>query len=338
MTSVDDSGSSSVLISSAGRRAALIDIFRQAQAQAQPCGQGRVLAADASPYAAALWQADAHFVVPPCTDASFVPTMLDLCARERVSLLVPTIDTELATYARHREDFLAVGTLLAISGPATIDIAVDKRSCHSFLVENGFPTVAQAEIADVRANPEKWRFPLIVKPVNGSASRGVVLANNASEFEIATGAVDVIAQRPAPGSEFTTDVFIDQNGQCRGAVPRERLAVRGGEVVKARTARIDPLIALVEKLAASLPDAFGVLNVQAFYDHDTGEMNVIEINPRFGGGFPLSDRAGAPFARWLVELSFDRAVSYEVAPWQEDLVMLRYDAAAFIDQKDMRRP
>src|SRR5205085_6990820 len=106
----------------------------------------------------------------------FIPTMLDLCRREHVALLIPTIDTELDAYARYREEFLAAGTVVAISGAETIAIAAQKRSTHDFLVANGFPTVDQAEVHEVRRDPHRWPLPLIVKPVHGSASKGVFLA------------------------------------------------------------------------------------------------------------------------------------------------------------------
>lgn len=323
-----------VLISSAGRRVALLDIFRRV---IDACGGGRVLTADTSAESAASWASAQRHFVPPCDDPNFIPTMVDLCAREQVSLLVPTIDTELTAYARHRQEFRAVGTLVAISDPRTIRIAADKCTTHDFLVANGFPTVNQAEATEVLDMPPRWPYPLVVKPVRGSGSKGVCFVRNSRELMVATAEQDVVVQQMAPGAEFTVDVFVDPDGVCRGVVPRERIEVRGGEVVKARTERIGPVIGLVEKLVSALPDAFGVLNVQTFFDQHTDEMNVIEINPRFGGGFPLADRAGAPFARWLVEMSVGCDPHYDVPPWESGLVMLRYDEAVYVDEGRLNR-
>ncbi len=322
-----------VLISSAGRRVALLEAFRGGLAALQL--DGRVLAADASASSAASWSADRRFVVPRCTDEAFIPRMLELCERDEVALLVPTIDTELMVLARHREQFRAVGTLLAVSSVETIALAEDKRRTHAFLLDHGFPTVAQAEVAQVLADPDCWPYPFVVKPVNGSASAGVVRVKDPASFALATVGKDAVAQSLAPGVEYTVDLFVDAAGNCRGAIPRERLEVRAGEVAKARTARIPAIIQLAEKLAKSLPGAFGVLNLQLFYDAASGELQIIEINPRFGGGFPLAHQAGAPFVRWLLEIAAGRAPSADQDPWRDGLVMLRFHDAVFVDRADV---
>ncbi len=322
--------STHVLISSAGRRVALLEAFRETLGLLGLTGQ--VVATDASSLSAAAWAADDHFVVPRCTDEQFIPRMLELCAQREIALLVPTIDTELMVLARHRADFLAVGTLVAVSSAATIAIAEDKRATHAFLVERGFPTVEQAEAEEVLAGRVAWPYPLIVKPVNGSASEGVVCVPDRRGLEMATSCGETVVQTVARGREYTVDLFIDGTGTCRGAVPRARLEVRAGEVVKAQTARVGAVLDVAEQLAKSLPEAFGVLNLQLFHDAAHEETRIIEINPRFGGGFPLAHQAGAPFVRWLLELAAGRVPDYGAAAWREDLVMLRYDAAVFVER------
>jgi hypothetical protein len=130
-----------ILISSAGRRGALLGIFRETL---QGLGwSGELLAADMSRLSAAFHLADRAFVVPRCTDAAFVPALLDICRENDVRLIVPTIDTELPMYAAHRAEFEAIGTTVAVSAPETIAIGGDKNETHEWLVANGFPTVRQ---------------------------------------------------------------------------------------------------------------------------------------------------------------------------------------------------
>jgi len=319
-------GSCNVLISSAGRRVALMDLFRAALVDLEL--EGRVLATDMSPLSAAFHHADESFIVPRCTTDEFIPAMLELCERERVGLVVPTIDTELPALAAARDRFAQQGVAVAISGPETIAIGADKRLTHQWLVENGFPTVVQAEVADVVADPATWRFPAVVKPVRGSASIGVHRVRSAAELEGADG--DVVVQGMAPGDEHTVDLFVDRNGAITTVVPRRRLEVRGGEVSKAVTVHHAGLEALVTEIGATLPGARGALNVQVFVDGD--DLAVIEINPRFGGGFPLSWEAGAMFPTWLVAEVTGRRC--EVLPWREGVVMLRYDGAVFVGAGD----
>jgi carbamoyl-phosphate synthase large subunit len=320
-------GSFNVLLSSAGRRVALLECFR---ASLRHLGlPGNVLAADRSRLSAAFHRADDAFVVPDCTTADFVPAMLDLCRRHEVRLVVPTIDPELAVYARHRAAFAEIGTTVAVSDPETVAIGTDKDLTHRWLTEHRLPTVRQARGQDVLADPSDWGYPVIVKPRRGSASIGVSVVRDADELALAIREHDLVVQSLAPGHEHTVDVLVDRAHHVVAAVPRRRLEVRSGEVSKAITVRCPALEALAVRVCRELPGAYGVINVQVFVA-DTGELNVIEINPRFGGGFPLAYEAGALFPHWLVE-EIAGIPSTAHNEWRSGLVMLRYDDAVFVD-------
>jgi carbamoyl-phosphate synthase large subunit len=248
-----------------------------------------------------------------------------------VVLVVPTIDPELPVLAEVRETFASIGTTIAVSSPETVTIGADKRNTNAWLRSNGFPTVRQASVRDVVARPGGWDFPVIVKPARGSASVGVRRVQTVEELSHHV-ADDLVVESMAPGVEYTVDVLVDRNGHVQCAVPRRRLEIRGGEVSKAVTIRSTALIELVTDLVRALPGPFGALNVQLFADRQCRDPQVIEINPRFGGGFPLSYAAGADFPRWLLEDVLDLDSSAVPDRWQDGLVMLRYDDAVFVDR------
>jgi carbamoyl-phosphate synthase large subunit len=314
-----------VLISAAGRRGALLGLFRAALAELGL--HGELLAADLTPLAAAFHLADRAFVVPAAADAAFVPAMLELCARERVALVVPTNDHELPVYAASREAFAAIGTTVAISTPDVVAIGRDKLRTNAWCREHGLPTVRQATPAAVLADPGAWRFPLIAKPARGSAAIGVERVADVEELRREAGEGYVV-EETAPGVEHTIDLLV-LDGRLRSAVPRKRLEVRAGEVQKAVTVRRGDLDDLARRVAEALPGAFGALNVQAFLDETSGALSVIELNPRFGGGFPLAHAAGASFPRWLLEHVL-ALPSTAHAGFRDGLVMLRYDEAVFV--------
>jgi carbamoyl-phosphate synthase large subunit len=293
---------------------------------------GRVFAVDCSRTAPAFHLADAAWKVPPCASPDFVPAMLELCAREQIGLIVPTIDTELPAYARHRADFAAIGTTAAVSGPEAVAIAADKLSTHRWLTDNGFPTVRQAMPEEVMDNPEAWSFPLIAKPRGGSAGMGVICVRTVAALKVAASERDdLVVQEIAPGWEHTVNVYVDRLGRCRCAVPHRRLEVRHGEVSKAVTVKHQGLMDLAKRLAETLPDAYGALNTQCFVAD--GDVRIIEINPRFGGGYPLAQAAGADFPRWLLQETAGLPLDPPEADsdqWQDNLAMLRYDEAVFV--------
>ena len=155
-----------VLISSAGRRVSLMPCWRRSL---RFLGlQGRLLTGDMSTMSSAANLADKSFIVPRCTSDEFIPFMLELCRREGIRIIVPTIDTELPVYAEHRAAFADIGVTIPISSPETIKIGYDKVSTHRWLVQEAFPTVEQASAQ--AALSQGFSFPAIAKPVRGSSS------------------------------------------------------------------------------------------------------------------------------------------------------------------------
>ena len=324
--------SATVLISSAGRRVELLMAFRSAL---RDLGlDGRILAVDRSARSSAFHCADEAFLVPSCDDVGFLPEVLNLCDKQAVDLLIPTIDPELPVYAAARADFAAAGTTVAISALEIVEIAADKRRTHDWLTAHGFPTVDQATVDGVREAPEDWPYPLVVKPRRGSAGIGVTIVHDEHELAFAARTGDALVETVAPGQEYTIDALVDRSGRCICAVPRRRLEVRAGEVSKAVTVRSPELEGLVIRMCDTLPGAYGPVTVQAFHDDETGRNVVIELNARFGGGYPLARQAGADYPRWLLEELAGLPSSASADRWRDGLVMLRYDAAVFVDQHE----
>lgn len=312
-----------ILVSSAGRRGALVGVLRRSLANLGLAGP--ILASDVSGYAAAFHLADRGIGVPPQADPAFVDALLEICEREQVRLVVPTHDGELPLLAAARDRFAAVGATVSISASGTIAIGRDKAQTHAWLTEHGFPTVRQGTVSEVLAAATSWRWPLIAKPRSGSAGIGVVRC--ATVADLPEG--DIVVQELAPGAEHTVDVLVLRDGRCCVAVPRRRIEVRAGEVSKAVTVRHEALQALARSIAETLPGAYGVLNVQVFVNGD--ELRVIEINARYGGGFPLAYEAGARLSDWTIEELLGRVCTVS-DDWREGLVMLRYDEAVFVDE------
>ena len=318
-----------VLISSIGRRSQLTECFRRA-IQGLGC-EGRILGADAAPaYAPAAYLTEAAFSVPCCSDLEFIPSMLALCRRERVKLLVPTIDHELPLYASHCREFEDIGTTVAASAPETVDLAGDKGGTNRWLAAHGFPTLAQASPEDVLANSSRWQFPLILKPRRGSASIGVKKIWSLAQLESASrGEPGMVVEEFAPGQEHTINVYVNRSGKCLCAIPHRRVEVRAGEVSTGITRKHDGMIDLARRIAERLPGAWGALNIQCFLSEEGG-MQVTEMNARFGGGYPLAHRAGADFPSWLLREALGHPVDTKFEAWQDGLLMLRHDTAIFV--------
>lgn len=317
-----------VLISSAGRRGKLVQLIQTDLADVYPFG--KVIAIDHSRLSAAAHLASTYELVPPCSDPGFIGAVLDVCLRNGVGLIVPTIDTELPVYAQHRDVFRAKGIVVSVPATAVVTIGADKIATSEWLIENGFPTVKTALLDEVVQSTEDWKFPLIVKPRSGSSSIGVSVVHSVDDLHRLASEDDLIVQEMAEGSEYTADAWANKSGQCHCVVLRRRLEVRAGEVSKGVTVKWPEIQLLVSRLVNALPGSYGALTVQFLAKgDDTKSAKFIEINPRYGGGYPLSWQAGARFPLWTIEELADIPSSSRASEWIDNLVMLRYDESVY---------
>ena len=316
-----------LLVTSAGRRVALVEAFR---ASAADLGIAlTVIACDQFPdLSAACHRADHAFAVPPVTADDHVPALLAAVAAHGIDLIVPTIDTELGPLAAAAADFAAAGADLVLCSSELVAMTADKLATARFLARHGLPSPHTVPLEDALAAPQDWNGPLFIKPRFGSASRGIRAVASIADLAGETWPEPMIAQTLLTGTEYTINIYCDRTGQLQAAVPHERLRVRAGEVEKGITRRHPRLIALARQLAAVLPGPRGALCFQAMVP-DTGDPQIFEINARFGGGYPLAHHAGAHFTRWLLEDALEYPSTAHDA-WQADVMMLRYDSNVFV--------
>lgn len=313
-----------ILLLNAGRRVELLNCFRR-QLEAENA-KIRIVASDINTLAPAWHLADDRFLLPPSRDPNFVEALIRLCQSERITLVIPLIDPDLGVLADNQPAIEATGARVLVSPPQTIRICRDKVLTSDFLAARNLPSIPVLPIAQARAAA----LPLIVKPRSGSASIGVFKASARSELELFLGHVpDAIVQPCIAGEEFTVDVFCDpQSGRNLLAVPRRRLKVRGGEVSVGRIERDD----VIESLATQVAEAVGIAgpaNIQVIVASDGPRM--LEINPRFGGGCPLSIAGRAPFVGWCIDIAMKRPLREMQGAIEHGLTMMRYDMSLFVN-------
>lgn len=315
-----------LLLTSIGKRVQLIQHLRKSF---------RVLGADSSGQNAARHFADRFFPVPGCRESDYVEALLAICKREGVAGLIPLYEAEFPVLNGARERFEELGVHLILSENRVTEICNDKGKTAAFFERHGIPA---PRIYSLEEAEREGQYPLIVKPYNGMGSRNVFRVENREQLRFFAGYVDnPMIQSFARGTEYTIDVLCDEGGTPVYIVPRVRLEVRSGEVVKSRTAKKELVVEKTMELLAALNQegsVAGPLTVQCFLSDDGQEIAFIEINPRFGGGVPLSFAAGANYGSALAEMCEGRRWSLRtkeeyLADFSE-LTMLRYDQAVFM--------
>lgn len=313
-----------LLLLSAGRRVELLKAFRT---EIESRGlQSRILATDLNPLLSpACRLADHAFAVPRATANGYIDQLISICEQNNVGLVIPTIDTELLGLAQAKHRFAERGIHVAVSDESLVKCCRDKRQTSHLFASIGVDTPG---ILD----PEHLSFPCFVKPYDGSRSVGATRLDTALDLTVSMrqdSKLMFMEYIDATFHEYTVDVYYDRFGRLKCLVPRHRLEVRDGEISKGVTRRNHVYYYLKDRLS-HIRGACGCLTIQLFARPDGQRYAALEINPRFGGGFPLSYACGANFPGWLVdEYLLDKDIAaYE--GWEPDLLMLRYDAKILV--------
>lgn len=313
-----------VLLLSAGRRVELLGAFRHELNKRNLSSS--LFAADLNPeMSAACHLADQSFALPRVTSEGYIEELLALCQRQQVGLVVPTIDTELLGLAQQRVRFAELGIHIVISDEAFIRVCRDKRLTTQLFKDLKIDTPQLFETSHLT-------FPCFAKPYDGSRSIGAAKISHESDL------TDEIRSNPKmmfmefiddSFEEFTVDAYFDREGCFKCLVPRHRLEVRDGEISKGVTRKHHVYSYLIERLD-KIEGARGCLTVQLFANLAQNRYAALEINPRFGGGYPLSYFSGANYPGWLIdEYLLNKEVSF-FDEWEADLMMLRYDSQVMV--------
>jgi carbamoyl-phosphate synthase large subunit len=320
-----------ILLTSVGRRVELLKAFRESMSRSNITG--KIVTTDLKRNAPASFLADAAELVPRIDRPDYIDRLLDICDRHHIDLLIPLIDTELPLLSLHEQRFRDRGVTVVISSAAVNDICHSKNKTGLFFKTIGVKTPKIYQLEEVKDRD----FPVLIKPNQGSASVGVYKIENRTELNFFANYVeDSIIQELISGEEYTIDVLVNFRGKAISIVPRSRLETRAGETSKGTTVKNPELIAAAKYIVESLPGAIGCITIQCFLQSD-GKITFIEINPRFGGGYPLAYRAGADFPLWLFQLCAGENPQVAIDEWEDGLSMFRYDDAIFVKAEETDR-
>jgi carbamoyl-phosphate synthase large subunit len=318
-----------VLITAASRRVPLVRAFRNA---VERFGRGRVVTTDMNPMSPALYFGHKHYIVPLTTDNNYIPIIEGICDAEEIHLIIPTIDDELPIFGRAIPRFGEAGIDVAVSSERTSRICNDKYETYLFCLANNIKTPVTRLAAGM--DFAGLKFPIYVKPRFGRGSVNVFSVNNEAQLRSFLDYVpDAIVQDQLTGTEFTVDVLCDFNRRALALVPRERLVIRAGVSDKGVTRKHSEVMAFAQDVAEKL-GITGPANIQCKWDGN--DVSLIEVNPRFSGGIPLTIAAGADFPAWLVQLKGGIHVPTQIGKFKDSLAMMSFEESIFATETELR--
>lgn len=303
-----------ILFTCAGRRTYLLKYFRENLSEGD-----RIIATDMQLSAPALQVADVKLQVPAVYDPMYVDLTLGICREHRVDALISLNDLELPILAENKARFEADGVTVIVSSPQVIDICFDKYKTAQWIESIGLKSpksyVRLDEVKQALAKGEV-AFPLFMKPRWGSGSIGLESIEDMEKLEmyyhllmkkikksiLATASVGdeyILIQEKLTGDEFGLDVMNDLKGNNVAVSVKKKLAMRAGETDKAVTVDL-PVVRKMGRLVGEKLHHIGNLDMDIM-QRANGDYCVLELNPRFGGGFPFSYEAGVNFPKAIID-------------------------------------
>lgn len=314
-----------ILVTSVGRRVELVQrlIFEKNNFK----NIGNIIGADMNALAPALYFCDKKIVVPPINSNEYLDALADICVKEEVKLIIPTIDTELEILSNNLNIFNPLGTDVLISSNDLVKRTHNKILTYHLFRELGLPTPESYW----KGKDYENKFPCFIKPVSGSSSINSYKVKSEKELMFyKERIVDYIVQEYIEGEEFTIDIFCDFKGNPIYITPRIRLEIRSGEVYKTIIKYEDVLLRETLYLIGQLKPK-GPITLQVIKQRETGKFFYIEINSRFGGGSPLSMMAGANSISALYSLLAENPLEYKERAAKENSIILRFDQSIMIN-------
>ena len=303
-----------ILFTCAGRRTYLLKYFKENMAEGD-----KVVATDMQLSAPALQAADVKLQVPAVYDPEYVNITLKICKEQKIDALISLNDLELPILAENKAKFEALGVKVIVSDPQVIDIAFDKYKTAQWVESLGLVAPkSYVRLADVKEALAKGEieFPLFMKPRWGSGSIGLESIADMEELDIyynllmkkikktilATASVGdeyIMIQEKLTGNEFGLDIMNDLTGKNVAVSVKQKLAMRAGETDKAVTVDLPEVRDMGKKIGEALGN-IGNLDVDIMQRAD-GAYCVLELNPRFGGGYPFSYEAGVNMPKAIIQ-------------------------------------
>lgn len=312
-----------ILITAASRRIALIRGFRRALADLAP--GGKVWVTDYDMMAPGLRFADGYHVAPLSNSPDYIPTLLDICVKRKIKMIIPTIDEELPLFGRSKKDFMDIGVIPLVSDERVGLICNDKTETAKFFAENGFPFAKSSPPETI--DFETATYPLFIKPRRGRGSIGAYTVKNRKELDFFSSYVtDPVIQEYLEGREYTIDVLAGLDGRILSVVPRERLVIRSGVSDRGRTHRYMKLIGLCKTICERL-GVVGPVNMQC--KANNGKITFFEINPRFSGAIQLTIASGADFFSMIINEAMGRRPKPAIGDFKDNMLMLSYEDSIF---------
>lgn len=311
-----------ILILSCGTRNLLVRYFKEPDS-----GFKRVIGTDCSPYAPALYETDAHYLVPRMTEPDYLDTILDICHKESIHAVLPLQEDELTLIASHRHQFADMGVTPVVSALSAVELCRDKYAFYEHLMKHNLPALTSCDSFQAFVKEREaghMNLPIFLKPTRGCGSIGIQKVEHLELLEALCKYADenYIIQDYAQGEEFGADIYVDMlTRKPVSLFVKKKLRMRAGETEKSVSYKDNTLFQLILNTAATL-ELSGPIDMDIF--RVNGAYYISEINPRFGGGYPHAHRCGIHFPELIANNLAGKENADAMGSYEDGICMLKY--------------
>lgn len=315
-----------ILITSIGKRVQVIKHLKESF---------KIIGVDACSETAAKEFVDVFRVISKINDEErYINDLIAICKKEKVKAIIPLYEEEFPILVKNKKKFEDIDVTLVLSDEEIINICKSKTMTFHYFKDRNLKVpyiYKSSEIDEIIENTHKLKMPLIIKPDCGMGSNNVFKAKNINELKFFKNYVkNSIVQQFIKGDEYTVDVLTDFEGNPIYIIPRLRIEVRAGEVVKSKTVNNNEIIEETKKVISYLNEnnkiCRGPLTIQFIID-EKKMIYLLEINTRFGGGVPLSFKSGADYGKLIYKMLNGDHCNY-IKNFNE-VYMYRFDDAVY---------
>lgn len=324
-----------ILLTSAGRRAYIIEYFKA-------CPDFEKVYAANSTYTIALKRADDHLITPLIYNNEYIPTIIDYCLQNNISVILSLFDIDLLVLARHLSEFEENGIQVILAPAEFVEKCNDKWKTYEFINEIGLQSPkTYLHIDEVMAaiRTGELSYPIIMKPRWGMGSMSIykvfdqlelITFTNKCQREIfdsylkyessMTPDEAIIYQELMNGQEYGLDVLNDLDGHFVKTFAKKKIAMRSGETDLGETVNSSPFKHTAMKISQNSGHR-GILSVDCFIDEQG--VFVTEMNCRISGHYPLAHLAGFNYPQVLADWLLGKPTDPHTLQYTEGLTITK---------------
>lgn len=314
-----------VLLTSVGRRAYMVKYFKEVLGK-----KGLVHVCNSDDKSVAFKYADRKVISPLIYDENYIPFLIKYCKDNDINIIISLFDIDLLMLAKHKKYFEEVGTKVIVSDPKVIEVCNDKWATYKFLKQNSFLVPrSYLKIEDVIKGIKDGclSYPIVVKPRFGCGSISVAIAYDEEDLIYLTKKANkeitssylkyesdvteekIIYQECLNGQEYGADIINDLNGVTQNVIVRKKIAMRSGETDIAELVDEPAIKDTLFKLGSVTKH---IANMDCDVFLVDGKPFVLEMNARFGGGYPFSHMGGCNLPLAIVNWVEGKEVSQKM--------------------------